>query len=599
MALWMGALTLTHAQDSCSVYIQLVQGGNYLWAGTTSDNSGATFTFEWSNGTTSSSLPYTPSGVPYCVTATSSTGCVATSCYEAGNSCTGGINVYGDSLMMAYSQGVPPFAYAWSTGETTQSIWTVEPGSYCVSITDADGCEVVACEVIEGSPDCGVTVVGNSALGLSAMPVGVAPFSYVWTGGMTTQTIGAVPAGGEYCVSITDATGCVAVDCYADSMTTLWVSIAVTGNVLTAVPNVNVPVTYLWSTGETTSNITVSADGNYCVTVMGVGMVAFDCYYYSAGVGFFQLSGSVVTGSTGNPSSSNNGLVYLIKYDEVAGTLTAVDSTQFTTYDSSGVVEGYYNFYTNDIGPYLVKAALSPSAPGYAFHLPTYYGNVLFWDEATSIVLGDFVPNVANITMVVGENAGGPGFVGGLVSEGANLVGHDDEAEFGPGDPVVGATVVIMDLSGTAVAYAMTDANGHYSITNLPYGDYTICVDMMNKLHGCTEVNISANGANEVNFTTQEGSVVAGVEQSAVFGSASISPNPVNDVATLTFSARQAANVSIQLLDNQGRKVWVNQTGAVVGVNSFAIPMATLPSGLYLVSATDGVNQMTLKVVKN
>ena len=597
-------MTLMQAQVDTACWVSLSTTPGTVVIAATANGDGP-FTYSWSDGSTGSVLTYSPNMLnTYCVTVTSSSGCTADACItitSGGGGCYGGIQSNGDTLLSAFSQGVAPFTYQWNNGQTDAGVWVTVDGYYCVTITDANGCVAEDCYLVESpTTDCSVVISPNPDGTVTAEAVGVAPFEYFWDNNMTGSTI-TPPASGGYCVSVLDASGCVAGDCAGDSTVGgVAVYISAQNNVLFAVPNINTPVTYLWSTGETTSSITVNAPGTYCVTIMGGGAVATACYEYGANTGFFALYGAIFTGATGNPASVNSGIVYLIKYDEAAGTLTAVDSTQFTAYDSMGVTAGYYNFTTNDVGPYLIKAALWSSSPGYDFHLPTYYGNVLFWDDATEITLGDFAPNIANITMIVGENTGGPGFVGGLVSEGANIVGHNgNEPEFGPGDPVAGATVILMNVSGAAVAYAKTDATGHYSITNIPYGDYTICVDMAAKVHGCTDVNISANGSNVVNFTTQDGSVIAGVEASPVFGNAGIAPNPATEVTTLTFTAKTSATVLLQLIDNQGRKVWSNQTSAVVGVNSVAIPMFGLPNGLYMVSATDGNGLVTFRMVKN
>lgn len=35
--------------------------------------------------------------------------------------------------------------YAWSTGETTERIYSIEKGNYCVTVTDCNGCQAVDC----------------------------------------------------------------------------------------------------------------------------------------------------------------------------------------------------------------------------------------------------------------------------------------------------------------------------------------------------------------------------------------------------------------------------------------------------------------------
>jgi len=36
-------------------------------------------------------------------------------------------------------------AYKWSTGETTERIYSIKKGNYCVTVTDCNGCQAVDC----------------------------------------------------------------------------------------------------------------------------------------------------------------------------------------------------------------------------------------------------------------------------------------------------------------------------------------------------------------------------------------------------------------------------------------------------------------------
>ncbi|HXH19185.1 MAG TPA: T9SS type A sorting domain-containing protein, partial [Chitinophagales bacterium] len=51
------------------------------------------------------------------------------------------------------SGGTPPYTYNWNTGATTASIFNLCPGTYCVTITDAQGCQTIECTIV-GEEDC-------------------------------------------------------------------------------------------------------------------------------------------------------------------------------------------------------------------------------------------------------------------------------------------------------------------------------------------------------------------------------------------------------------------------------------------------------------
>jgi hypothetical protein len=77
------------------------------------------------------------------------------------------------------------------------------------------------------------------------------------------------------------------------------------------------------------------------------------------------------------------------------------------------------------------KAALLPGTPFYDDYLPSYYSGSLLWSGATPLLPlsnaswwgGCNIPHFY-IDLIPGQNPVGPGFIGGLVREGANLQGH-------------------------------------------------------------------------------------------------------------------------------------------------------------------------------
>ncbi|MGQ1911477.1 hypothetical protein ACT3CE_17015, partial [Marinifilum sp. RC60d5] len=179
-----------------------------------------------------------------------------------------------DGVDVMIDAGLPGSTYFWSNGETLQAILTSISGNYSVVVTDANGCSA--------TDDVDVIVHPNPTVDLGAdqetcagstitLDAGNAGSSYLWSTGETTQAI-TVSASGNYSVTITDANGCSAsddvnvtvhpnptVDLGADQETCAGTTIILDAG--------NAGSNYLWSTGETTQAITVSASGNYRVTI--------------------------------------------------------------------------------------------------------------------------------------------------------------------------------------------------------------------------------------------------------------------------------------------------------------------------------------------
>ena len=173
-----------------------------------------------------------------------------------------------------------------------------------------------------------------------------------------------------------------------------------------------------------------------------------------------------ISNDTLNMASS--GTAYLIQYDPVEESLTAVDEVPFA--------QGYFHFDDVEAGEYLVQAALGPNAIGYDENMPTYFDHVLWWDEATTLNVAANTSYTIQINMVEGNNPGGPGFIGGLVSEGANFTGGADHR--GDGDPLENITMLLLDENDNPISHTVTNENGEYEFDNLAWGTYKVFIEI-------------------------------------------------------------------------------------------------------------------------
>ncbi|NBT11978.1 MAG: adhesin, partial [Betaproteobacteria bacterium] len=106
---------------------------------------------------------------------------------------------------------------------------------------------------------------------------GTASYSYAWNNGATSQDINTLAAG-TYSVTVTDANGCTAQGSYTITQpSALQITLNGTTNILCNGGNngsINVSVsggtggyTYLWSSGQTSEDLTNLIAGTYSVTV--------------------------------------------------------------------------------------------------------------------------------------------------------------------------------------------------------------------------------------------------------------------------------------------------------------------------------------------
>jgi PKD repeat protein len=299
--------------------------------------------------------------------------------------------------------------------------------------------------------------------------------------------------------------------------------------------------TYMSSTGTVTASFPVNQAGTYrgwATTVAG-------CAYMDSVVVTWTDPDISGIARTSTAPQLVNQKIYLIRYDSVAQALYAADSA-FT--DASG----YYFFCgVTDTIVYL-KAA--PDSAAYPNEMPTYADTALFWSQALAFYPLPGIPVIHNFTTLAGANPGGPGFIGGLITQGANKASA-------VGDPVPGLTVFLKEaLSGAVYAVARTDANGYFRFSNLPLGAYKVIPDKPQvSIVNVPQVSLTAQVPSRdsldfrLNSTFLELYVASGVRPGPFASAWSVTPNPFGGEAALQVKLATPSTVEWRVLDVLGK----------------------------------------------
>jgi hypothetical protein len=210
--------------------------------------------------------------------------------------------------------------YAWSNGDTTQSITVNQAGSYYAVVTTSNGCvdtTATYTTTVFADPDTAVTASGSLDFcnGGSVTLTAAAGQTYAWSDGSSSQAITLSQAGSYYAV-VTTSNGCVdttatyTTTVFADADTSVTVSGPLSfcngGSVtLTAASG----QTYVWSNGATTQSITVTQSGTYSAIVTTNDGCVGTTASYSTSV--FTGADTTVTAS-GPLSFCNGGSVTLV-----------------------------------------------------------------------------------------------------------------------------------------------------------------------------------------------------------------------------------------------------------------------------------------------
>ncbi len=353
-------------------------------------NGGTTpYTFAWDHGPTAEDLTGVLCAGNYGVTITDANGC---SVYQTvtiteppllnagltsfNNPTCAGI-CDGDATIGAVG-GVPPYTYLWSTGGTGVTETGICDGAHTVTVTDANGCQVVTNLVLTEPPALVLTTSGTDAnCGQAdgqvcvAVSGGTTPYTYLWDDGsaQTTACANSVTAG-SYTVTVTDANGCI-------ETATITINDLGGGTATAAVDNNascngvcdgqatvtmtggTTPYTYLWSSGGTGATETGLCAGTYTVDVT-------DANGCVASTSVTITEPAVLTASTTGNDVSCNGVC------DGDATVTAGGGTTPYTYawssggtaiNETGLCAGTYTVTVTDANGCVATANVTISEP--------------------------------------------------------------------------------------------------------------------------------------------------------------------------------------------------------------------------------------------
>ena len=248
-------------------------------------------TYLWSNGATTQTIAASVAG-NYTVQVTNASGCTSTSSVSSVQVNTlptpsvtaiGSTTIcQGSTVTLTTSTGTG-LTYQWKNngtnilGAISASFIANSAGSYTVQVTNAAGCSGTSTAsnvVVNALPVASISNSGSNTIctGSSVSLTASGGTAYAWSNGATTAAI-AVNATGNYSVQVTNASGCTSSTSSAITVVTPTAAIISANGPTTFCTGQNVTLTanpgatYVWSTGETTASITVSASNNISVQV--------------------------------------------------------------------------------------------------------------------------------------------------------------------------------------------------------------------------------------------------------------------------------------------------------------------------------------------
>ena len=265
-----------------------IGGSLSLCAGqtTTLTASGGT-TYLWSTGATTAAISVSVAG-PYSVTATSVAGCSNTATVTVTVNplptvtATSATICAGQSATLTASGAS---SYVWNTGATTSSISVAVAGTYSVTGISAQGCSATASGTLTVNPAVTASIGGSLSLcaGQTTTLTASGGTTYLWSTGATTAAI-SVSVAGPYSVTATSVAGCsntATVTVTVNPLPTVTATSATICAGQSATLTASGAATYLWSNGNNTASIVVSATATTVYSVTGTSLAG--CTAVSSG----------------------------------------------------------------------------------------------------------------------------------------------------------------------------------------------------------------------------------------------------------------------------------------------------------------------------
>ncbi|HQW50004.1 MAG: choice-of-anchor L domain-containing protein [Bacteroidota bacterium] len=462
---------------------------------------GSYTTYQWSNGATTSNITVSTAST-FTVTVTDANGCTGS------KSATTTINtnpvpsiIGNSSICQGQSSTINAGSYAgysWSTGATAATINVNTAGNYSVTVTDANGCTGTASFnlTVNANPTPTITGVTSFCAGEnSTLNAGGGYTNYLWSGGATTQTIN-VTAGGNYAVTVTNASGCTATTNKVITVNALPVP-SVTGtlafcsgkNTTLTVPGSY--ASYQWSNGATTSNITVNTASTFTVTVTD----ANGCTGSKSATTTINTNPvPSITGNSsicqGQSSTINAGSYAGYSWSTGAATATINVNTagnySVTVTDANGCTgTASFNLAVNAIPTPTITGVTSFCAGGNStLNAGGGYTNYLWNGGATTQTIN--VTAGGNYAVTVTNAAGCTATTNKVITVNALPV----PAISGPAGICPGASANL--FAGSYASYLWSNGNTTPSITTNVSGNYTVTVTDANGCVGSSNYNLLA-----------------------------------------------------------------------------------------------------------
>ncbi len=379
--------------------------------------------------------------------------------------------------------------------------------------------------------------------------------------------------------------------------------------------------TWLWSFGDSTTSTlqypthTFAGSGQYmvCLTASDVdtnGNVLCSStycnwvYIYNFPDSTYSIHGKV---SAGGAAAKAAVILYNTDY-------TYYNAVNYDITDSTGA------FIFNNVrqGHYILWAV--PDTTTLPYYLPTYFGDVLYWQNAYDSLYINANTYDVNIHLVPLDSASGHlkiltnnGSISGTVqfdnnmTYEVNIFGQNWFNALGKGSSstIAGKNIPVFlkNTNGDILDWALANDNGDFAFSNLVYQGYTVNAEKASLQSVSPIISLTAANptVNNVSINIGVHNIVTSVKEINydILSSLTYYPNPVKDNLNLVLNLQKNAMVDVSILNITGQEIMRNSYSLPEGSNNLALNMSDLSSGMYFIRInTNNSNAANFKIIK-
>lgn len=235
--------------------------------------------YQWSNGMSTNPIFASNIGT-YSVTVTNHEGCYASASITIASnplpvaSITENTTICQGQTATLSTTYNNSYTYIWSNGSNTNSINANTPGTYTVTVTNSNGCSNMLSTTLTVNEKPQVTISGDASICAGEVSQLTAsanmPCSYVWSTG-DTNSITSVGSSNTYRVTAYNANGCSNTASMSVTVHPLPIPYITGSTVICKGMSTTLTATggvsYMWSNGYTSAQISVSPSSNLTYTV--------------------------------------------------------------------------------------------------------------------------------------------------------------------------------------------------------------------------------------------------------------------------------------------------------------------------------------------